>query len=436
MSKFSLITLVIFVIALIGGAVSFSLYRGSNSNAALPTITVWGTFPAEIFNRYLATVNNSQAVSLKVNYVEQSSETFSTNFVKALATGRGPDAILVPADMILPQVNKLTRIPYSALSQRAFMDTYIQEADLYLSGAGILAIPFSVDPLVMFWNRDVFNAAGIATYPRYWDEFTGTSLKPALPQKLTSKDQNGNVRKSAIAMGDFSNITHAREILGSLFLQLGNPVTVNDDNGYTVSTLRNRNSADPAPAITYFSQFVDPSNPNYSWNRGLPADKTSFLAGTLATYFGFASEIADLRNKNPNLNFDVAPLPQLRQGGQKSVYGKMYGFSIVAATAQADAAYQTIAILTSPDYISQLSALMYLPTVRRDIIAQGSDDPYISIFNDQALIAKTWLDADPAQSRAILGGIIQSITSGQKKIDDAIRDASDQYDVTLKQALE
>ena len=109
------------------------------------------------------------------------------------------------------------------------MNTFIQQAELYLKTDGSLAVPFIVDPLVMYWNRDSFTNAGIATPPKFWDEFTG------LNTKLTQKDVNSNIRKSAIAMGEFTNISHAREILGTLFLQSGNPVTYRDTTGAIVS---------------------------------------------------------------------------------------------------------------------------------------------------------------------------------------------------------
>jgi ABC-type glycerol-3-phosphate transport system substrate-binding protein len=60
--------------------------------------------------------------------------------------------------------------------------------------------------------------------------------------------------------------------------------------------------------------------------------KSLFLSGSLATYFGFASEYYDLKNKNPNLDFDVAPLPQAKGERRAATYGKMYGFSIVHTT--------------------------------------------------------------------------------------------------------
>ena len=434
MTKFQLIVLVIFIVALIAGAASFALYKGNNNNYSLPTITIWGTFPANVFDQYVSHINNSLSNSLKINYVEQKPESFSQNFTNALALGNGPDAILVGADMLLPQMNKLILIPYSALSQQVYFESYADIARIYLKDEGVLALPFTVDPLVMYWNRDLFNSAGIATYPKTWDEFVGSSLKPGLVQKLTTKDQNGNIRKSAIAMGNFSNITNARELLGSLILQLGNPVTtVSRDDGILVSTLETYSGTNPASAFQFFSQFTDPSNSNYSWNRGLSNDKTTFISGALATYFGFASELNDIRNKNINLNFDVAPLPQLRSGGQKAVYAKMHGFSLVRASNKLDATYQVISILTSSQNLKFLSELMYAPSIRRDVIAQGSKDPYISSFNEQALIAKTWFDVDANVSKQILGNIIQSVVSGQKNIEQAIRDAKDQYDILLRQ---
>lgn len=433
MTKFQIIVLAFFIIAIIAGAIAFATYKGPSSQNDLPSITVWGTFPQEQFTKYLANLNSSRSSSLKVNYVEHRPETFSQSFVNALALGQGPDVILLSTDMLLPQINKLAFIPYSVLPKNTFFTSYVDEARIYLNDNGVLAIPFSIDPMVMYWNRDIFNSAGIATYPKYWDEFTGTSLKPGLVQKLTTRDQNGNVRRSAIALGDFSNITNAREILGSLLFQIGNPVTTVSKEGYVVSAINPYDSAKPSSAFQFFSQFADPTNQNYSWNRGMPNDKVAFLAGTLATYFSFASDIGDIRNKNINLNFDVAPLPQLRTGGVKAVYGKMFGFSLVRASANLDASYKIISILTAPENLKLLSDSMYAPSVRREVIAQGSSDPYITIFNDSALVSKTWLDLDLAQSKQIFSNLIQTINSNKKSIEQAMSDTSDLYDVALRQ---
>ncbi|MEK9177517.1 MAG: extracellular solute-binding protein [Patescibacteria group bacterium] len=428
MSKFQIIILGVFIINIIAGVAFFATYKGAGSNTQIAPITVWGTFPADTFNNYVSKVNLTLASPMSISYVEKSQSLFSRDFIAALARGTGPDAILIPADILLPHLDKISLIPYTALLQRTFMDTYIEEGQMYLTANGIQALPFIVDPLVMYWNRDMFSSAGIASYPKYWSEFT------ALNKQLTLKDANGNIRKSAIAMGDFTNVINARELLGTLLLQTGNSITSQSSSGVVGSMLKASGNANPATAVDFFTQFVDPNNANYSWNKGMSDSKTSFLSGTLATYFGFASELANIRSKNPNLNFDVAPIPQLKSSGIKATYGRMYGFSLVRTSVNQNAAYQILSILTDSANLSLLSQMTYLPSVNTDVIAQGSTDPYITIFNKAALISKTWLDADPAQSYAIFGNMINAVTSGAENTREALNTASDQYDVILRQA--
>lgn len=426
MSKFQFITIGIFVVCIIAGVAAFAMYKGSNSSTALPAITIWGTFPKETFDQYVSKINNSSVQTVSIKYIEKSPTQFSGDFIAALARGSGPDAILIPAEMLLPHFDKLAVIPYSVLPQRTFMDTYIDESLVYLTSNGAAAIPFTVDPMVMYWNRDMFNTAGIAKTPKYWDEFV------SINQKLFAKDQNNNIRKTGLAMGEFVNIANARELLGTLIMQLGNPLTYTNTDGITASTLKTSANPNPSKAVQFYTQFADASGPLYSWNRGMPNSKSYFLSGLLGTYFGFASEISDLRNKNPNLNFDVAMIPQVRTGGKKSTYGRMYGFSIVRSSQNTNAVYQIISILTSSAYMPEISKALYLPSVRRDVISSGSTDPYISIFNEEALVSHSWLDADPARSNEIFKDMVESITSGGKTLTEAVNDAGDQYDAVLK----
>ncbi len=66
MTKFQIIVLALFIIAIIGGAASFALYKGSNNTPTLPNITIWGTFPATVFDKYISDINNSTGSSLKL----------------------------------------------------------------------------------------------------------------------------------------------------------------------------------------------------------------------------------------------------------------------------------------------------------------------------------------------------------------------------------
>jgi len=428
MNKFQIIILAIFVVAIIGGAIAFATYKGGQSTT-LPPVTIWGTLPTDTIQKYIQEINSARSQQLQISYVHVDPTNFNTTLINALASGTGPDVVLLPQDLLSNYTNKIVPIPYNVLTQRDFMNTYVGGTQLYLGAQGVLAIPVLIDPLVMYWNRDLFTNAGLANYPAYWDEF------PGLVQKLTQIDSNSNILKSIVSLGEFSNVPHAREIFGSLLLQLGNPVSVQTSSGL-VSALGNSSAYQGEDSTTqvlnFFDEFADPTSPDYSWNRGLPSADADFLSGNLAVYFGFASEINSLRNKNPNINFDAAPLPQVRNSSTKAVYGTIYGLSIVRSSTNPTNAYNIIQILTDPSNLSTLVGLTYLPPARRDMIAAGTTDPYLSIFYNAALLTKSWGDMDPTQSYSILQAMVESVTSGSKSVHQAIQDANNQYNLSLQ----
>ncbi|MDR3558683.1 MAG: extracellular solute-binding protein [Candidatus Pacebacteria bacterium] len=428
MTKFQIIVLAIFIVAIIGGAIAFATYK-SGQSTTLPAVTMWGTLPADTISKYVQEINLARSQQLQVNYVQIDPTNFNTTFINALASGSGPDVVLLPQDLLARYTGKIVPIPYNVLTERDFLDTYVGGAQLYLGTQGVLAIPLLIDPMVMYWNRDVFTNAGIATYPQYWDEF------PGLVPKLTQIDTNSNIDRSAVALGEFANVPHAREIFGSLLLQLSNPVSVTTSGGLA-SALGNSSAYQGENSTTqvldFFTEFANPTSKYYSWNRALPSADSDFLSGDLAVYFGYASEINQLRAKNPNLNFDAAPLPQVRGGSMRAVYGTIYGLSVVKSSANPTNSYNTIQILTNPSNLSTLVSLAYLPPARRDMIAAGTTDPYLSIFYSEALITKSWQDIDPSQSSDIFQAMVQSVTSGAKSDHQAITDADNQYNLSLQ----
>jgi ABC-type glycerol-3-phosphate transport system substrate-binding protein len=433
MSKFQIIFLTIFIAFILLGVILFATYKNKDATVALPPITVWGTFPSSVINQMISNLNQTRTSPLAVNYVEKDEANFNKDFIETLARGQGPDAILIPQEMIERHEDKLIAIPNNILTERDFKNTYIPLSELYLSqNSEVLALPFAVDPLVMYWNRDIFTNAGIPTYPKTWDEFSG------LAQKINQKDSNANIRRSVVSLGEFVNVSNAREILGSLLLQSGNPVTGRGGAAYggrVVSALGDGQFTGlkySTPAVAFFTDFANPRSSVYSWNRSLPISKSWFLSGSLATYFGFSSELYDIRSKNPNLNFDVAPLPQPKKAAFRTTYGKMYGFSIVRTTANPTNTYTVLSTLVTPQALSILNKLSGLPPVRRDMIASGSKDPYQAIFYDSALISRSWLDVDPIKTGRIFQEMVESITSGRADVSGAIKNAHEEFDLELQ----
>lgn len=415
LSKFQIVVLCIFGFGVFAGLASLALFKNNSTAETTPSITVWGVLSETMFNDYVAQVNTANRTQYIVNYIQKNQATFERELTEELALGKGPDAVLIPQELLLTIENKLVTIPYTTIGSRDYKNTFIEQAELYLRSEGSVGIPFVIDPMVMYWNRDTFTNAGIATYPKTWDDFL------PLIKKVTQKDVNSNIRQSAVALGEFSNIVNARDIFSLILLQAGNPIVSN-----MRSTLGGDGFEITGNALKFFTGFSNPSSPAYSWNRSLPLSKNYFISGNLATYFGFAGEVLDLRDKNPNLNFDIAPIPQPKNTKNRVGYGRMYGFSIVKSSKDPNAALTVLTSLTSASSLARLVDITYLPPVRRDLIAQGNKDPYLSIFYDAALISKGWLDPSPYETAQVFQNFVESVTSGREIVDSAINQANNE----------
>ena len=391
LSKFQLALLGLFGLFIVAGLIFLAKSRGSSSEIEkLPQTVVWGTIKEDGMNSLIKAFENNKSV--KVTYQRKNQTTFDSELLEALANGQGPDAIITSDDTILRFEKRAYVVPFENYSLRTFKDTFIEGGEIFLSDKGVIAFPFAVDPLVMYWNRDTFSSAGIAAPPRFWDE-----LK-SLTEVLTKRNAAGNIEKSAVAFGEVRNVTNAKGIISALLLQAGDRIVFRSGGTvYPVLGLpapQGEGGLPSVPAesvIRFYSEYANPFKTVYSWNLSLPASKNAFIAGDLALYFGFASELVELRDKNPNLNFDVALLPQPRGAKKIQTYGKIYGLMALNTSRSISNTLRIFGELTSPAGISALSAATNLPPVRRDLLGKPEPNAFREIFNRSALVSGSWL---------------------------------------------
>lgn len=427
MSKFQLILTGVFGAFIVIGVLVFSFAR--TNSKLVSNIVVWGTIPQEVFDSVLYQSAIGKDKTLSIRYVAKNEATFDTEFIEALASGTGPDAVMLPQEGILKNRSKLFTIPYASYPERNFKDSFIEEAELFLTPGGVLAVPLFVDPLVMYWNRDMFNNASLPKPPAFWDEFYDLS------GKLTTKDGALNITKATVAFGGWKNVSNAKAIMSALLMQAGSPV-VSLSGTQAVASLTQQSDALVTPAnaaLTFYSEFSNPAKPFYSWNPSLPNSQSMFISGDLATYMGFASEINSLRLKNPNLNFDVSALPQSRGSANKITFGRMEAFAIVKTSKNIPATYSAIIGLVSSDSALGFHNALKVPPARRDLLSQVPNDPYASIFYNSALWARGWLDLNQKGTDGIFQKLIESITSGRLRLEVAIAAAQGELQNLLQQ---
>ena len=418
MKSFSGIILGAFVLFILIAVTLFATSKGSNA-AIKNNVTIWGTIEKGVVENLVDSLVKSDESFKLINYKEIPETEFDMKLLEALASGVGPDIFMLPQSSILKHKDKIYKIPFSSYPLRTFKDKFIEEGELYLESDGILGIPLIIDPLVMYWNRDIFSREALANPPKNWEEFF------SLSQKITKRDSNLNILKSAVPFGEFRNVTNAKEIIASLILQAGDPILVRDGEKLNVVLGLGSNNIVPAKeAVDFFVQFSNPIKSVYTWNRSLPESKKSFLAGDLAIYFGFASELTDLRRKNPNLNFDVASLPENKLGS-KGTFGKMYSLAIAKNSKNIATAFTVLISLTSDEALSKLSESTNLPPVSRNLLtARPTGNSYLQVFYDSAILSKAWLDPNTHETDAIFQEMIESIISGRVQTAAALSTAN------------
>ncbi len=384
-------------------------------------VVIWGSLPPETMSNVLNKISVDDKNFDVVSYQYVDERSFDDVFVNAVAEGRSPDLIMLRADSLVKHRAKLVPIPYATLSERTFRDTYIDGADIFMLSNGIYAIPFAVDPLVMYWNRDLFATGGLASAPDTWENL----LSKVVPS-LTVRDTSRNIIQSAVAMGEFSNVDNAKAILMSLIMQSGSKLVEESEKGYVVLMDESKTTGPRPPmtaALDFFTNFSNASSPLYTWNRAQPSSKNAFVSEDLAIYFGFGSEARNIADKNPNLNFDVSTFPQGSTATVYRTYGNFYGFAIPAASANKQGAYAAAQKISSAQYSPLLTQSINMASPLRSVLSAGETSAYRQVMAKAALTARAWLDPNRDNTNTIFTDMVDAVVSGRDRVANAVADA-------------
>lgn len=426
MKLFNAVIIILFVMLGLVALAVIATFSGRGSGG-IGSVQVWGPLPGSLVEENFNDIAITRTDFGEVRYTGMDPEVFVQDLVDAIAANRGPDLVIFPADYLSLHSDKLVTIPFSSLSRREFQDTYIEAGEILIEADGVKGIPYMVDPLVLYWNRALFSAAAIARPPRYWDEVSENVLS------LARSNQAGSLTQNGIALGEWDNVLHSKEILLSLLRQLGNDVISRADGEITVvlSEKAPETVSSAESVFRYYTEFSDSTKQVYSWNRSQPLSYDAFLGGKLGMYIGFASELSSLRAANPNLNFDVAALP-IARGSGSDVAAKMYVLAVPRGAQNPSGALSAAVILSGLEAQGLLRELTSLPSVRRDLAVASPNNPYAGIFRDAALNAFVFLDPDPRASDAVFKRAVENISSGRLHISESITAATGELRALVK----
>jgi multiple sugar transport system substrate-binding protein len=416
-STFQIILLAVFGACAVVGIIIFALISSSGKSTSVGPVVIWGTINATNFTSMIQNAANTYPALSQATYVQKDPSTYSASLTQALASGSGPDLFLISQDQAVEDAGEAAVLPYTSLTATQFQNAFIEAANPFLIPSGVVALPIAADPLVLYWNKDMLASAGYSEPPQYWDQV------PAMASALTVKDDAGNIQKSAIALGEYQNIDDAKDILSALILQAGGTITAYDSNGTLDSTISKTgvDSSEPAveTALRFYTEFADPANVDYSWNRSLPIASQDFAQGNLALYVGYASEEPAIQAENPNLDFAVAALPQIRGGSHIVDLARVYGFAVSRTSKNITGAEDAAATLVTSVNSTAFSKAFNLASARRDVLAQSATGEQ-QLFNTSAIASYSWVDPSPSKTASLFQAMIENTTSGSVLIGDAV----------------
>ena len=438
MSNFQTILVAIFLAFFVFAVLIFSgiiKIGGSGGSSTLQgKVVIWGTFPSSAITNVVDDINTNNE-ELNVIYVKKDLSAYQQDLIEAFANGVGPDLFIITPDMIQKNNNFIYKIPYASYSDKTFRNTFIDGADIYLDSEGVIGFPIIVDPLVLYYNKDILSNEGMVFPPQSWDELF--NLNPS----LTKRDNIGTINQSMIALGQYNNVNNVKDILATILIQNNNPIVtrgidVTNKMSYISMLKSNPSNLSISPAeaaIKFFVEFSNPSNIAYSWNRSLPNSLDMFTWGKLAFYIGRASELFNIQSMNPNLSFDVTQIPQIKDSTTKRTYGEIYAVVINKKSSNMASSFGVAGILSAEDNIKNLSVSLSLPSTSRALLSnKPTTNPYLSTFFNSAIIARGWLDPDKNKSNLIFKEMIENTLSNKLSVSESINKAQGQLELLLK----
>lgn len=394
------------------------------------TLTWWSVFSDYDSLAPLIAEYRTIHPNISIQYRKLSFSEYETAILNAMAEDRGPDIIslhntwlrewqdrLLPAPSVITMAYKelkgsIKKEEIISLRQTAgpspkqvandFLDAVYGDVILEQAQADpraptvsrVYGLPLSLDTMVMYYNRDLLNEAGIAQPAQYWSDFQKHT------KLLTQLDETGELVSSAAAIGTSNNVERSQDILSLLMIQNGTQMA--DSSGSaTFDRYTNETTGQPLPpgavALVFYNDFANPLKEVYTWNESQPNGLTAFLNGQVTYFFGYAYHLPLIRAQGDNLNFGIAPFPQI-EGNKPVNFANYWVEAISSKTKYSNEAWDFLQFITQASRAKKYLVSANLPTALRALVNSQLEESDMSVFASQLPSAASWYRGQDGQA--------------------------------------
>jgi len=430
MDKQKVIIIAVIVSVILIAILIFGIKGGGGSKPI--TLEFWGTYDNYNVYEELIEAYQKENKNITIKYVQKSFADYEKELLNALAAGKGPDIFSIHQTWLPKYGDKISPMPQTKefITPKVFQDTFVDVVyQDFVDNDKIYGIPFYVDTLALYYNKDFFNSAGIPSPPTNWDEFLDDV------ELLTKKDQWGNIERSGVAMGTAQNINRSTDILTLLMLQTGAQMV---DSSHSRATFNQTSYLEGGAfnpgrdALRFYTDFSNPTKRVYCWNREMHYSIDAFYEGKAAMMISYSYHISTIRAKSPYLNLGVAPIPQIKDRKFDVNYANYWAQTVSKGSKNPAEAWKFLLYLVRQDNLKKYLENAKRPTSRRDLVEWQKSDPDLGIFANSALSARSWYQIDSQAIEQIFADMIESVVLGAATLDQAINKAADQVNILMK----
>lgn len=341
------------------------------------SLLVWGLWEDQGLIRPAIEAYKKIKPEVSVNYVLQNPKLYRSRVQTQISENQGPDLFLIHNSWtpVFLKSNSLAPMPDVVMTADEYSKTFYPVVkDSFLKGNKVYAFPKGIDGLALYYNEDILKAAGVVV-PKDWEQFVTAAIK------TTVVGQDGKIQTAGAAMGSPSNVDFWPDIIGMLFFQQPG------------ASLENPGTLEGAEVIKFFTEFTTDSRKRV-WSQDMSPSTEAFASGKVAFMFAPSWRAFDIRVANPNLNFKIAPVPQLP--GRNIGWATFWGYAVSRTSQNQAEAWEFAKFLSSPEIQKLLYQeaskirLFGLPYSRTDMQKDLIPDPLVGAFITQGPIYKTW----------------------------------------------
>jgi multiple sugar transport system substrate-binding protein len=253
----------------------------------------------------------------------------------ALASGANSAALVIElnASSAARYLNN-DLLPKAPANVTAFVSDPANFSDFFRdrasAGGAVYGVPLFRGQVSLFYNLDMFKAAGLSKPPATMDEYNSYA------EKLTQRDASGKATVSGWSLRLSGGGQGVAEKFWINLFQYGGSILTQTADGKWKSTLANE------AGRKALKQYLVNIHKTKTVSPEMPADAEAFERGQTAMFIRESWVIGDIAKKSPNLAYATAPLPR----GSMSVPVNLY---VSAKGAEADAAWAFALAADEPD---------------------------------------------------------------------------------------